>query len=92
LSLYGKFAKQWGKFLDQLKLLGKRIEAVHNEYETLTTTRKRQLEKPLNDIENLRTQLQLPASPDGEEGTLPLTEAMDENSEKVSGNKKTDNN
>ena len=91
LSLYGKFAKQWGKFLDQLKLLGKRIEAVHNEYETLTTTRKRQLEKPLKEIDDLRTQLQLPIAPDEDEGSPLLTEEMGEDSEKVPGNKKADN-
>lgn len=92
LSLYGKFAKQWGKFLDQLKLLGKRIEAVHNEYETLTTIRKRQLEKPLKEIDDLRTQLQLPIAPDEDEGFPLFTEAMVEDSEKVPGNNKADNN
>jgi len=92
LSLLGRFAKQWSKFLEQLSLLGKRIEAVNREYENLTTTRKRQLEKPLNDIENLRTRLQLPVAPDEDEGSRLLPEETGEDSEKLLGNKKADNN
>ncbi len=62
LSLYGNFKKQWLEFLKQLELLGKRIEGAHQEYEVLNGTRRRQLEKPLNKIEELRTQRGLPVA------------------------------
>ncbi len=56
LSLLGAFKKQWDEFIAKLELLGKRLEAAQKEYEALTTTRRRQLEKPLNRIEDLRMQ------------------------------------
>ena len=56
LSLLGIFKKQWGEFVKKLELLGKRIEDTQKEYELLTTTRRRQLERPLNRIDDLRTQ------------------------------------
>ena len=40
------------------------IDDAMKEYEALTTTRKRQLEKPLQKIESLRTQRKLPVAPD----------------------------
>jgi DNA recombination protein RmuC len=64
LSLLGAFKKQWDEFLAKLELVGKRIEDAHKEYETLTTMRRRQLEKPLNKIEDLRMQRGLPIAVD----------------------------
>jgi len=64
LSLLGSFKKQWEAFLGKLEMVGKRIDDAMKEYETLTTTRKRQLEKPLQKIESLRTQRKLPVAPD----------------------------
>lgn len=64
LSLLGSFKKQWEAFLDKLEVLGKRINDAMKEYETLTTTRKRQLEKPLQKLESLRTERELPVAPD----------------------------
>jgi DNA recombination protein RmuC len=66
LSLLGDFKKQWGEFLGKLELVGKRIGDAQKEYEALTTTRRRQLEKPLNRIEDLRTQRNLPIAADYE--------------------------
>lgn len=60
LSLFGAFKKQWHEFIAKLEVLGKRISEAQKEYETLATTRKRQLEKPLHDLEALRTQRNLP--------------------------------
>ena len=54
LSLLGAFNKQWDLFVKKFEGLGKRIEDVHKEYEGLNTTRRRQLEKPLTKIEELR--------------------------------------
>ncbi len=60
LSLLGSFKKQWDEFQKKFDVLGKRIEDAQKEYESLTTTRKRQLERPLNKIEELRSQRGLP--------------------------------
>lgn len=64
LSLLGAFRKQWNEFVKKLELLGKRIGDAQREYDVLTTTRRRQLEKPLDKIEELRTQRGLPVAPD----------------------------
>ena len=62
LSLLGAFKKQWGNFAKKMELLGKRIGDSQKEYEALMTTRRRQLERPLNRIEELRESRQvLPA-------------------------------
>jgi DNA recombination protein RmuC len=54
LTLFGSFKKQWDEFLKKLELLGRRIDDVQKEYEVLTTSRKRQLERPLRRIEEIR--------------------------------------
>jgi DNA recombination protein RmuC len=69
LSLLGEFKKQWGEFQGKLELVGKRIGDAQKEYEALTTTRRRQLERPLNRIEDLRTQRNLPIAADYETTT-----------------------
>jgi DNA recombination protein RmuC len=66
LSLFGAFKKQWDEFIKRLELLGKRIEDLQREYETLHTRRRRQLEKPLDRIDAIRTQRGLPSAPDDE--------------------------
>ena len=68
LSLFGTFKKQWGEFVKKLEVVGKRIGEAQKEYDSLTTTRRRQLERPLNRIEDLRTQRGLPVAPDEDEG------------------------
>ena len=60
LSLLGAFREQWAKFIEQLEKLGRRIGDVQKDYESLITTRRRQLERPLNKIEAIRTQQNLP--------------------------------
>jgi DNA recombination protein RmuC len=62
LSLLGLFKKQWDEFTGKLEVLGKRIADVQKDYELLTTTRRRQLERPLKKIDDLRTQRGLPPS------------------------------
>ena len=69
LSLFGTFKKQWDEFQNKFVLLGKRIEDVQKEYEALTTTRRRQLERPLNRIEELRNQRGLAVPPPADEDT-----------------------
>jgi len=64
LSLLGTFKKQWDEFLAKLELVGKRIGDAQKEYEALTTTRRWQLERPLNRIEDIRTRRGLPVAAD----------------------------
>ncbi len=74
LSLFGAFKKQWKEFVDKMELVGNRIRQAHDEYEALSTTRRRQLERPLEKIENLRTQRGLPVAPDEDAGSVPAVE------------------
>ncbi len=64
LSLMGTFKKQWGLYLNKLEVVGKRICDAQKEFDSLVTTRQRMLEKPLNDIEVLRVQNELPPTDD----------------------------
>jgi len=68
LSLLGAFKKQWGNFVKKMEVLGKRISESQKEYEALMTTRRRQLERPLNRIEELRGLRQISPSPEEEQG------------------------
>ena len=54
LSLLGDFSKQWAMFSDQLDRLGSRLEGAQRDYEALSTTCRRQLERQLDRIEDLR--------------------------------------
>ena len=74
LSLFGSFKKRWDEFINKLELLGKRIEDVQKEYDSLRSTRRRQLEKPLHKIESLRTQRELPVAEEAEEPYNPAEE------------------
>jgi DNA recombination protein RmuC len=60
LSLFGAFRKQWGEFKKKLEVVGKRIGDAQKEFDTLTTTRRRMLERPLKKIEDVRTRRNLP--------------------------------
>lgn len=64
LSLFGAFKKQWNEFISRLEILGKKILEAQKEYEHLAATRRRQLEKPLNEIDALREQRGLPPADD----------------------------
>jgi len=63
LSLLGRFKKQWRLFVDNMEALGRRLADTRKEYEALVTTRKRKLEKSLEDIEALRVQKEIPIAP-----------------------------
>lgn len=72
LNLLGDFRVQWNKFLDRLNHLGKQIEGAHKDYEELMTTRRRQLERPLDAIEALK---QKTLSFDGEDEKIAAEES-----------------
>jgi DNA recombination protein RmuC len=66
LSQFGNFKKQWDEFVAKWDQLGRRIADAMKEYEALSTVRRRQLEKPLNKIEELRMQRDVAICPDEE--------------------------
>ncbi|MBI4042802.1 MAG: DNA recombination protein RmuC [Deltaproteobacteria bacterium] len=78
LSSLGAFKKQWEKFVEKLDLLGKRLNDAQTEYESLVTTRKRQLDKPLNRLETLRMEKGLPLHVDFEGDGNPAFLAQEE--------------
>jgi DNA recombination protein RmuC len=56
LSLMGAFNKQWKAFLESLEKMGKKIDEAQKEFNSLTSTRRNQLERSLRQIEDLRQQ------------------------------------
>lgn len=78
LSLIGEFKKQWNEFVRKLEILGKRIGDAQKEYDTLITTRRRKLEKPLSKIESLRTERGLPIAPGEDESIITDVEEVEE--------------
>lgn len=60
LTLLGQFHAQWDKFRESLEKMGNKIVGAHEEFERLSTTRTRQLEKPLEKLAQLRNERELP--------------------------------
>ncbi len=54
LSLYGEFNKQWKKFSDVMDKVGVHLQKSQEAFDEMVGTRKKTLEKPLNQIEDLR--------------------------------------
>ena len=63
ISLFGRFNNEWGKFQEALETHGRRLKSAQASYDQLTGTRKRTLERPLQQIESLRRQKGLPMAP-----------------------------
>ncbi len=55
LDVLGSFSKQWDGFVAQMDTVGKRLESTTSAFDQLTGTRRRQLERQLDRIEDLRT-------------------------------------
>jgi DNA recombination protein RmuC len=55
LDVLGAFSKQWDGFVGQMDTLGKRLESTSAAFDQLAGTRRRQLERQLDRIEDLRT-------------------------------------
>ncbi len=66
LTLYNEFNKQWKKFSDTMDTMGSRLEKAQEAFNDLVGTRKRALEKPLNQIEDLRQRAGLTSGLPGE--------------------------
>ncbi len=50
------FDKQWKMFVDKLETMGKKIEESQKTFQELTTTRRRQLDRVIDKIQDLRAQ------------------------------------
>ena len=60
LALMGKFGTEWAKYTDELDKLKRRFEQLDRQFETVVGTRRRQLEKPLQQLEAVRRERNLP--------------------------------
>jgi DNA recombination protein RmuC len=60
LVALGRFSEQWTRFSDHLDRLGKQLGTVQSTYDDLSGVRRRQLEKQLDTLDNLRTARGLP--------------------------------
>jgi DNA recombination protein RmuC len=56
LQLLGAFGREWERFCAQAELLGTHLERASGAYEALTTTRRRQLDRQLDRVADLRAQ------------------------------------
>jgi DNA recombination protein RmuC len=63
LSLFGTFSKQWDEFKKSMDVMGKKIKQAYDEYDSLTSTRRRMLERPLSQIDTLRREKGILESP-----------------------------
>ena len=63
LDLLAAFHTQWDRFVGQMDKVGDRLDAARKEYDTLVTTRRRQLERQLDKVDDLREQTALDDRP-----------------------------
>jgi len=64
LQLIGKFGQQWQKYVESAEKVKRHFDSAAREFDQLTGTRRRGLERPLQQLEDLRVQRNLPV--DGE--------------------------
>ncbi len=72
LECLGVFSDQWGRFSTALDTLGKRFESTQKAYDDLAGTRRRQLQRSLDRVDDLRNRR---AVPDLEEPAAPVARA-----------------
>jgi len=81
LSLIGKFSNEWIKYTDQLGKLQRRFVGMEKDFDDLIGPRRRQLEKPLAELDAIRQQRNLPV-----DGELFALEPADEDETPPAGN------
>jgi DNA recombination protein RmuC len=65
LGALAGFTQQWERFGDQIDVLGRRLASTQNAFDELAGTRRRRLQRELDEIDQLRRQRELPgAEPD----------------------------
>ncbi len=72
LELLHGFGKQWKMFVEQMDKVGKSMKTANDAFGALQDTRKRQLERQLDKIEDLRQQPELAAIDGDDEEPGPL--------------------
>jgi len=60
LQLIGRFGQQWQKYTESAEKVKKRLDSVQNEFDQLVGVRRRALERPLAQLEELRIRRNLP--------------------------------
>ena len=53
MNLLNAFRMQWDKYIELMDKLGRSMDSARKDYDALVTTRKKQLEKPLTQIEEI---------------------------------------
>ncbi|HUH07493.1 MAG TPA: DNA recombination protein RmuC, partial [Egibacteraceae bacterium] len=65
LSLLSSFRRQWGKFVDEMDRVGRHLDIAGRSFDDLQGVRRRQLERPLDQLDRLRADALGPAAPAG---------------------------
>jgi DNA recombination protein RmuC len=66
LACLAAFEQQWGKFSDALEKVGRSLDTVRRSWDDLSGTRRRQLERQLDRVGELRNRRELPGERTGE--------------------------
>jgi DNA recombination protein RmuC len=74
IALLAVFGKQWDVFIKSFDRMGKKIDEAKEEFDALISTRKKQLERPLRQIEDLRRQKGIKELPLPEENNQNIDE------------------
>ncbi len=53
MNLLNAFRQQWGKYVEVMDKMGRSLDTAKKDYDTMVGTRKNQLEKPLNKIDEI---------------------------------------
>ena len=54
LALLGGFTDQWGRYVDEVEKLGRQLDTVRRTYDGISGPRRRQLERQIEKVEDLR--------------------------------------
>lgn len=69
LRLVGEFDRQWDRYVESTDKLGRHLRSFSDEFERLSSTRQRALERPLRQLDELRRR-RLGAEPDADAGQI----------------------
>src|SRR4051795_2195199 len=61
IALLGGFAKQWAAFTEHMDRVGRRVDALQKDYDVMAGVRRRQLERQLDRVEDVRRRDRVPA-------------------------------
>jgi DNA recombination protein RmuC len=64
LAAMSGFTRQWERFSEQVDLVGKRLASAQSAYDDLSGTRRRQLQRQLDEIEQIRTERGVEPAPE----------------------------